>query len=166
MVTRILTHTTSFIYDKYFTSYVCFVCAEVHGGSDGVVALHRNISAVLDRTTYESSFSDCDSMETNRQCRKETVAEFDNPLYSNTGPVTFSESTVYESVSKHLSSLSLPNFSQHIKFNVNFSCFPIHRLILMEKTQILHWNAPMFHPSYVIISAHFHNMFCQKHTLL
>ena len=31
--------------------------------------------------------------------RKETVAEFDNPLYSDTGPVTFSETTLYESVS-------------------------------------------------------------------
>ena len=90
------------------------LCVEVHGGSDGVVAIHRNIPTMLERTTYESSFSDCDSMATNGQSRKETVAEFDNHLYSNTGPVTFSESTVYESVSKHLSSLSLPNFSQYI----------------------------------------------------
>ena len=99
---------------KYFTLYVCFVCAEVHWGSDGVVANHRNIPAVFDRTTYESSFSDCYSMATNRQSRKETVAEFHNPLYTNTCPVTFSEPTVYGSVSKHLSSLSLPNYSQYI----------------------------------------------------
>ena len=90
---------------------VCCVCAGVHGGSDGVVAIHGNIPAVLDGTTYESPYSEYDSVATAGPSHKETVAEFDNPLYSDTGPVTISESTVYESVSKHLSS-PLPNFSQ------------------------------------------------------
>ena len=135
MVTPILTHTTSFIYDKYFTSYVCFVCAEVHGGSDGVVTLHRNIPALLDRTTYESLSSDCDSMATNRQSHKETVAEFHNPLYSNTGLVTFSEPTVHESVSKHLSFLSLPNFSQYITL-ISISCVSQYTDLFKRKKHI------------------------------
>ena len=57
-----------------------------------------NIPAMLDETTYESPYSKCGSMATDRQFHKETVAEFDKPLYL----VTFSESTVYESVSNHL----------------------------------------------------------------
>ena len=103
-----------------FDLYVCVVCTEVHGGSDGVVASYGNTP---DGTTYESSFSDCDSMATDQPSHKETVADVDNPLYSNTDPVTFSESTVHESVSKHLSSLSLPNFSQFIVI-ILISLFP------------------------------------------
>ena len=87
------------------------MCTEVPGGSDGVVASYGNTP---DETTYEFSFSDCDSMATDGPSHKETVADVDNPLCSNTGLVTFSESTIHESVSKHLSSLSLPNFSQFI----------------------------------------------------
>ena len=104
---------------KYFTSYVCVVCTEVHGGSDGVVASYGNTP---DGATYESSFSDSDSM-------------VDNSLYSNTGQVTFSESTVHESVSKHLSSLSLPNFSQFIAI-ILISHVSIHADWFWWRTQI------------------------------
>ena len=102
--------------------YVCVVCTEVHGRSDGVVASYGNSP---DETTYESSFSDCDSMATDQPSHKETVADVDNPLYSNTGPVTFSKSTVQESVSKHLSSLSLTNFSQFVVM-ISISRVSIH----------------------------------------
>ena len=73
--------------------------------SNGVV-IHGNIttSAVEAERTYESPYSQYDTVANGEPPpRKETMAEFDNPLYSDTGPVTFSESTLYESVSVLLS---------------------------------------------------------------
>ena len=151
-----VTHITHKLFMTMFHSVcVCCVCAGVHGGSDGVVAIHGNIPAVLDGTTYESPYSNYDSMATAGPSHKETVAEFDNPLYSDTGPVTFSESTVYESVSKQ-SPLSLFPSPQFLSISHVSLC----RLILGEKTHILHWNAPMSQPPYVITSVR------QQHILL
>ena len=69
--------------------------------SNGVV-IHDNIttSAVVDEGTYESPISQYDTVDNDEPPpRKETVAEFDNLLYSDTELVTFSESTLHEYVS-------------------------------------------------------------------
>ena len=51
--------------------------------------------------TYESPYTQYDTVSSDEAPprHKQTLAEFDNPLYSDTGPVSFSETTLYESVS-------------------------------------------------------------------
>ena len=76
--------------------------AGCEGRTNGI-AIHGTItnSAVQSEETYESPYSQYDSVTNGEPPppRKETLAEFDNPLYSDTGPVTLSETTLYETVS-------------------------------------------------------------------
>ena len=79
-------------------------CVYYADGGSGNVVIHGTIPAVLD-STYDSPYNDYDSVACTDSTApgrtgKDTAAatEFDNPLYSDTGPVTFSEVTLYESV--------------------------------------------------------------------
>ena len=69
-------------------------------GSTALHTLHCNKSGQQEgvkdaiTATYESI-----APSPSRRPRDETLTEFDNPLYSDTGPVTFPESNIYESVS-------------------------------------------------------------------
>lgn len=78
----------------------------VHAGSDSDnINIHGGQSPVEDETVYESPYTEYDTVTNNNEeqqprPRNETLAEFDNPLYSDTDPVTFSEATFYEAVSE------------------------------------------------------------------
>jgi hypothetical protein len=69
-------------------------------GRTNGIAIHGTITNTAVQT-YESPYSQYDSVTNGEPPppRKETLAEFDNPLYSDSGPVTFSETTLYETVS-------------------------------------------------------------------
>ena len=84
-------------------SVTCGMCCAGCAGRTNGIAIHGTItnSAVQSEETYESPYSQYDSVTNGEPPppRKETLAEFDNPLYSDTGPVTVSETTPYETVS-------------------------------------------------------------------
>lgn len=64
--------------------------------------IHGNKSTLEQGGIFNSTYTDYDSVAPDQitHC-KETIG-FDNPLYSDTGPVTLSETVMYESVSSHI----------------------------------------------------------------
>ena len=70
-------------------------------GSTALNTLHCNKSALEQESVKDAITATYESIAPapSRRPYNEALAEFDNPLYSDTGPVTFTESNLYESVS-------------------------------------------------------------------
>ena len=70
------------------------------GGAVSGNIIHCNKSALQQNGVKDLPSTEYELVGPHTSC-KDTLLEFDNPLYSDMGPVTFTETNIYESVSCH-----------------------------------------------------------------
>ena len=101
--------------------------------------IHSNKSALQQDGVYDLPSTEYELVGPHPSCN-DTLLEFDNPLYSDVGPVTFTETNTYESVSCQ-QLLPLYAYMSHRESNT-FPCLLLCRLSVEHL--LLQESIPMF----------------------